>query len=672
MNNLIGQSLGRYHILEQLGIGGMATVYKAYDMRFERDVAVKVIRIDQFAPAVLERMLKRFEREAKVLAKLTHPNIVGVIDYSEYQGAPYLVMEYLPGGTLEQKLGEPLSWQEAVHILLPIAEALDYAHSQKVIHRDVKPSNILLTQTFKPMLSDFGIAKILESEETATLTGTGIGVGTPEYMAPEQWTGQAGAQSDIYSLGVVLYELVTGRKPYTADTPAAILLKQANDPLPPPRQFTPGLPEAVERILYKALAKQPEDRYSDMGAFAIALEGLLTGQNQPSQVVPQPGAPRPGGNDARAKVTKDLTRDVMPPTPAGRNGIPSDKAMPSPTKQQETSSHRPAWLAWGIGAAALLLVVAVVFWGISSFGKIPALALTETPSAVASLVLAATQQPTDTSQVTKTSQPSATDTVLVNYAATATATATSLPTPTLGIGSIWTRPADGMVMVYVPEGNFSMGGESSNGPDAQLVHTVYLDAYWIDQTDVTNAMYARCVKAGACQAPSQSSSSTHSSYFGNPQYDNYPVEYVNWTDANTYCSWAGARLPTEAEWEKAARGTDGRIYPWGNTPPTCVLANTLDCNGDTSAVFAHPSGASPYGALDMAGNVWQWVNDWYAAYYSSSPPSNPQGPSSGKTRVLRGGSWADYEDLIRSANRSELVPTSAFSRIGFRCSRSSP
>jgi branched-chain amino acid transport system substrate-binding protein len=276
MPNLTGQSIGRYRIIEQLGEGGMATVYKAYDSRLERDVAIKVIRIDQFAPAVLERVLKRFEREAKALARLTHTNIVHVNDYGEHEGIPYLVMDYLPGGTLKQRLGKPMSWQQAVHLLLPIAEALDYAHDQNIIHRDVKPSNILLTQRGQPMLTDFGIAKILEGEDTTGLTGTGMGLGTPEYMAPEQWTGQAGPLSDLYSLGVVLYELVTGRKPYTADTPAAIMLKQANDPLPRPRQFAPDLPEAMEKVLFKALAKQPEDRYQSMGEFTAALDKVLT------------------------------------------------------------------------------------------------------------------------------------------------------------------------------------------------------------------------------------------------------------------------------------------------------------------------------------------------------------------------------------------------------------
>jgi serine/threonine protein kinase len=274
MENLIGKDLGRYHILEHLGEGGMATVYKAYDTRLERDVAVKIIRTELFGSAVLERLLKRFEREAKTLARLTHPNIVGVIEYGEFEGSPYLVMPYLPGGTLKQRLGRPMPWQEAVRLLLPIAQALEYAHEHNIVHRDIKPSNILLAEKGQPMLSDFGIAKILKNEETG-LTSTGMGIGTPEYMAPEQWTGMAGPLADLYSLGVVLYELVTGHKPYTADTPAAIMLKQATDPLPRPRQFAPDLPEALEKVLFKALAKQPEDRYQSMGEFTNALEKIL-------------------------------------------------------------------------------------------------------------------------------------------------------------------------------------------------------------------------------------------------------------------------------------------------------------------------------------------------------------------------------------------------------------
>jgi len=273
-NNLIGLSLGRYHILEQLGEGGMATVYKAYDTHLERNVAIKVILPTRQHS---EKFLKRFQLEARALAKLSHPNIVGVIDYGEQDGIPYLVMEYLPGGTLKRKMVKPMPWQEAIRLLGPIARGLAAAHKQGIIHRDVKPSNILLTDTGEPMLTDFGIAKMVEAEETTDLTGTGVGVGTPEYMSPEQAQGKTvDARADIYSLGVVLYELVTGRKPYQADTPMAVVWKLASEPLPRPRLFTPELPEQVEQLLLKALAKQPVDRFEDTNQFAQGLEKLLT------------------------------------------------------------------------------------------------------------------------------------------------------------------------------------------------------------------------------------------------------------------------------------------------------------------------------------------------------------------------------------------------------------
>ena len=278
MPNLTGQSIGRYHILEQLGEGGMAIVYKAYDTRLERNVALKVLRTDQFIPAQLHLVLQRFEREAKSLAKLRHPNIINILDFGEHEGMPYLVMEYLPGGTLKQKLGQKIPWQETLQILLPVARGLAYAHQHGVIHRDVKPANILIDHNEEPILTDFGIAKLLEGTEGHTLTGSGVGIGTPEYMAPEQGIGAStiDARADIYSLGIMLYEMVTGRKPYIADTPMAVVLKQMTDPLPRPTDFVPDLPENVEHVVLKTLAKEPNDRYPDMNSLIVAMESVLT------------------------------------------------------------------------------------------------------------------------------------------------------------------------------------------------------------------------------------------------------------------------------------------------------------------------------------------------------------------------------------------------------------
>ncbi len=296
MADLTGQSMGHYRVLEQLGEGGMAAVYKAFDTVLERDVALKVILSEEEQS---DTFLKRFQIEAKTLAKLSHPNIVPIIDYGSQSGIPYLVMPCLPGGTLKQRLtGRPMPWPEAAQLLLPIARALAYAHGRKVIHRDVKPGNILITESGEPMLSDFGIAKLMESGESLDLTGSGVGIGTPEYMSPEQALGNpVDGRSDLYSLAIVFYEMVTGRRPYEGDTPYSIAIKQATEPLPRPTLYVPDLPATVEAFLVKALAKKPDERFRNMNEFAVALQNLGR-TNTATVVVPAPRSTR-GGDRAR-------------------------------------------------------------------------------------------------------------------------------------------------------------------------------------------------------------------------------------------------------------------------------------------------------------------------------------------------------------------------------------
>jgi eukaryotic-like serine/threonine-protein kinase len=375
MTDLSGQYLGRYYLTERLGEGGMAVVYKAYDTRLERDVAIKIIRSGAFPADALGEVLKRFEREAKSLAKLSHPNIVKVHDYGEHDGSPYLVMEYLPGGTLKKILGKPVPWQAALRLLLPVARGVDYAHQRGIVHRDIKPANILITESGDPMLSDFGIAKLFEGDQATSLTSTGMVVGTPEYMAPEQWDGKPNPQSDLYSLGIVLYEMVAGRKPYMADTPMSILVKQATEPLPPPHQFVADLPEAMEFLLIKALAREPRDRFADINALIQAMEALLMSAPtvQPRHVdldatrketltgplasIPTRIEPQNGGDTVLPSVgaSSPLPMDNATPAMKGQTG----SARPI-TQSRRISQFRMLAIFGGVGFFAIFGVVVII------------------------------------------------------------------------------------------------------------------------------------------------------------------------------------------------------------------------------------------------------------------------------------------------------------------------
>lgn len=243
---------------------------------------------------------------------------------------------------------------------------------------------------------------------------------------------------------------------------------------------------------------------------------------------------------------------------------------------------------------------------------------------------------------------------------------TLTPTSTLGIGSTMIGE-DGMNLVFVPAGEFTMGSDVN--PREQPIHQVTLDAYWIDQTEVTNAMYAKCVAANKCAPPSNTSSYRHAGYFGNPEFDNFPVIYVLWNDAVSYCTYVGRRLPTEAEWEKAARGTDANIYPWGDAEPNDNLLNFGRFVGDPTKVGSYPAGSSIYGAFDMGGNVEEWVSSLYQPYPYDANDGREDLSSSGN-RVLRGGSWKLGYGDVRSFSRNNVSPSFSLYVIGFRCSRS--
>jgi len=263
-----GTVIGPYRITERIGRGGMATVFKAHHDALARYVAIKVL--PDFL-AEQEGFEERFQQEAVAIAHLRHPSILAVYDYGEEDGNHYIVEEFVEGGTLSDRMGRVHSLEETVSILSPIASALDYAHARGVLHRDVKPSNIMLTADGTPILGDFGLAQMMGASD-ARLTLTGMIVGTPEYMAPEQCAGQdIEATADVYSLAVVAYQMLTGQVPFTAATPAAVIVAQMRAELPPPRSVNPNLSEASESALLKGLARQPADRWPTAGELVGAL-----------------------------------------------------------------------------------------------------------------------------------------------------------------------------------------------------------------------------------------------------------------------------------------------------------------------------------------------------------------------------------------------------------------
>jgi formylglycine-generating enzyme required for sulfatase activity len=261
------------------------------------------------------------------------------------------------------------------------------------------------------------------------------------------------------------------------------------------------------------------------------------------------------------------------------------------------------------------------------------------------------------------------------------ATATHTPVATLA------RPLDDALMVYVPAGEFLMGATDADGKaadDEKPQHKVYLDAFWIDRAEVTCAQYVRflnalgghmdtcgghqCLELKEGEDPDSHILQRDGRYELETGFEDHPVIEVTWYGAQAYCQWAGARLPTEAEWEKAARGVDGRMYPWGNSAPDCTKEQYGDCGGETVPVGSKLAGASPYGALDMAGNVWEWVSDWYdASYYTTAPARNPLGLPSGQKRGFRGGSWGYLPQFTRTTDRARNLPIYAGPNIGFRC-----
>ncbi|MGA8260030.1 MAG: protein kinase, partial [Arenicellales bacterium] len=351
-DNLAGHTLGQYTVMERLGRGGMADVYKAFHPQLEVYRAIKVIR-REFVTAPDFRV--RFQKEAQAVATLRHPNIVQIHDFGEQDEAYYMVMEFIQGRDLKRIIQEegrirPIS--RAVDIVDQVAGALHYAHSQGLIHRDIKPENIMITDDGLPILTDFGIAKLLTS--STQLTQTGLGIGTPAYMSPEQAKAlpEIGPQTDIYSLSVVLYEMLTGRVPYSADTPMAVMLKAISDPMPMPRSFSSDISESLQQVLVKGLAKEANDRYATARQLQEALHRAVADEPPPTD----------------AAATEIISSP--PPTDSGHTG--------EGTPARRTGTTRTRYPLYVLATLAVLAVIAIALFLVlkSGPGKV-----TESPPA---------------------------------------------------------------------------------------------------------------------------------------------------------------------------------------------------------------------------------------------------------------------------------------------------
>ncbi|MBN2393555.1 MAG: SUMF1/EgtB/PvdO family nonheme iron enzyme [Anaerolineae bacterium] len=682
-----GQVLqNRYRVVALLGQGGMGAVYRASDLRLKSDVALKEMSPDPGLDAsTLDELRQQFEQEAVVLAKLDHPNLVRVIDFFEEGDNAYLVMDLVEGESLDDRIAREGALPEKTVLAwaAQLLDALHYCHGQGIVHRDVKPQNVILRPDGRAVLVDFGLIKLWKHNPHTQAVLRGMG--SPEYAPPEQYgtRGQhTDPRSDLYSLGSTLYHALTGEAPPTshdrmADPALFIPVWQAN----------PHVSVQTATAVQKAMELPRDQRFTDAQQMAAALT-------------------------AASATTREITARKLPAVTR------KTKTAALPAVVIPDSKRKPGFIAaipvWGWG----LLFIALLSgsWGVWSVLRseaatttrvaqtlAPVSAFTPTATLQPTMTPTATLQPTMTSTVTP--QPTATSTVTpqptMTSAATPQPTATLAATPTYAPGDTWTRPADGMTMVYVPAGEFRMGSTDAEvnaaiehckqilgdcppekTEDEQPMHTVVLDSFWLDRTEITNEQYAMCVASGVCEAPIYDYEAD--GFIGEQQ----PAVSIDWHNAAAYCTWVGARLPTEAEWEYAARGPEGHLYPWGNNfdgtklnycDENCYSAwadenyyiEWADKNINDGYAFAAPVGSFPegrswVGALDMAGNVWEWVADWYAPYASESQ-TNPEGPTQGQYRVIRGAGWGGIQSGVLSSNRQYMSPTETRADLGFRC-----
>jgi formylglycine-generating enzyme required for sulfatase activity/serine/threonine protein kinase len=649
---LVGRTVDeKVRVDDCIGEGGFAVVYRGFHLAFEQPVALKCLKVpSHFDSEAQAAFLAKFREEGKMLFRLSqHASIVRVFDLGDVETArgdriPYLVLEWLDGEELDALLkrrnGEGLpafNEKEALTLVRPAVDAIALAHRLGIAHRDLKPSNLLLANTVQGQLMkvlDFGIAKAMQEGETtaqrSTRTSSGFHAFSPQYGAPEQFRskrfGATGPWTDVHAIGLILTEIVLGRPAMVGEEHGDFYELAVSESRPTPRSLGAQVSDAFETLCRRCLARDSSDRFQDAEALLAAMDAVEMGVRDWIESAPALPPPAPVFSATAPTVAAS---EVIPPVETVPTAAVAWGGVPS-LRPARSAGSRPRWLLAGGGA--LLVALAA---GVSLFGW----------------YLPARHQ--------------------------------AQREQTLG------------VMQPVPGGAFRMGADGA-APDQRPPHDVSVAAFALDTTEVTVEAFRLCVDAGACQPsdavhlvsdPDQTTWSTHCNW-GQPGRERHPMNCVDWNQAQAFCAWAGKRLPTEQEWEYAARGgEEQRVHPWGDAKPAGERLNACDAecarmalthgwkwkpmhDGEdgwpsTSPVGSFAEGQGRWGHLDLAGNVWEWTSSPFCAY------GTKDGDSCSKVNMAaRGGGWASrYPGIFRASFRAKFPREYRAQDVGFRCAR---